>query len=109
MKDPLDHWEFREILSFGLLHCNPRNRICPGDEWFRIARKQNRRKSKIAINFARDHAMANGANVSLQQMNHAVVGKINVPTRLCSSLKNIKKHHDAEVKSEHPHMCVVCG
>ena len=65
MKDPLEYWEFRESLSFGLLYCDPRNRRCPGDEWFRIARKQSRRKSKIAINFSRDYAMANGANVSL--------------------------------------------
>ena len=109
MKDPLEHWEFRGSLSFSLFHYDLRNRRCPGDELFRIARQQNKRKSKRAINFSRDCAMANGNNVHLQQLNHDAVGKRNVPPRLCGSIENIKRHYDAEVNNKNHHTCVVCG
>ena len=106
VKDPLDHWEFCESLSFGLLHYDPSNRRFPSDELFRISRQQNKRKIKRAINYSRDWALDDGTNMSLQKMNHDTVGKINVPPRLYGSLESIKKHHYVEVKSKHPHMCV---
>ena len=56
------------------------------------------RNAKRAINLLSDHDMADRDSMSLQQLTNTTMKKRNVPPIICSSLENLQKHYDAEVK-----------
>jgi len=113
--DAVDFFRFREKLGMQMLKCDPRRRLCPGDEKFRVCTQQNkewRRRTSPSSCSTRSLSPSRSIHSTSSCVGEDDLSEqADSSTRLCGFLDTLVDHQESvkRLPGTNGRVCVVCG